>query len=718
MSVMIDKGGLKVDECLVDLVQNNIAPGTGVDPEAFWAGFGKLVLENTARNKALLTQRDEIQKKLDNYHLSGKSLKMPEYKKFLTDIGYLLPEGEPFTVETSKVDPEIATIAGPQLVCPVDNPRFILNAANSRWGSLMDALYGTDVIPQEGELAKGTEYNPKRGQAVFDAMNGFLDEFFPLSGAFYKDVTRFLVEDGKFAALVGSKEVALQDNSQFVGYTLSPEPTSILLCQNGMHFEIKVNRLSTVGRTHPAGLEDVVLESAMSAIADCEDSVAAVDAEDKANVYAVWAGLMKGSLTAAMGAGKVRIMKGDRTWTRPDGGLLVLPGRVVLLIRNVGLHVYTNAVTMPDGAEIPESMLDLAMTSLAAMHDLKKTSGLKNSRTGSIYIVRPKMHGPEEVAFANELFGKVEDLLGLERFTLKMGIMDEERRMTVNLYEAMRAAKNRVVFINTGFLDRTGDEIHTSFHAGPFLPKAEIKQQPWIKAYEDNNVDCGFMTDFSGKGQIGKGMWAAPDNMNQMLKEKIGHPMSGANTAWVPSPTAATLHALHYHRCNVQERQAELRTRKRANVEDILMVPLLRRELDCDEVCAELNNNVQGLLGYMVRWVGRGVGCSKVPDINNVQLMEDRATLRISSQHIANWLHHKIISEEQVMRALKEMAAVVDAQNSHDPNYKPMAPHCTNIEFQAAVDIIFNGKDIPNGYTEGLLTKHRRAYKAQAAAPL
>ena len=715
---MIDKGGLKVDECLVDLVQNNIAPGTGVDPEAFWAGFGKLVVENAPRNKALLVQRDEIQRQLDNYHQSGKPLKMPDYKKFLTDISYLLPEGKPFKVETSNVDPEIATIAGPQLVCPVDNPRFILNAANARWGSLMDALYGTDVIPQEGMLAKGNEYNPKRGQAVFDTMNGFLDEFFPLSGACYKDVTKFLVQDGKFAALVGSKEVALQDTSQFVGYTLSPEPKSILLCQNGMHFEIKVNRLSTVGRTHPAGLEDVVLESAMSAIADCEDSVAAVDAEDKANVYAVWAGLMKGSLTAPIGAGKVRTMKGDRTWTRPDGGQLMLPGRVVLLIRNVGLHVYTNAVTMPDGAEIPENMLDLAMTSLAAMHDLTKTSGPKNSRTGSVYIVRPKMHGPEEVAFANQLFGKVEDLLGLERFTLKMGIMDEERRMTVNLFEAMRAAKNRVVFINTGFLDRTGDEIHTSFHAGPFLPKEEIKQQPWIKAYEDNNVDCGFMTDFSGKGQIGKGMWAAPDNMKQMLKEKIRHPMSGANTAWVPSPTAATLHALHYHRCNVQERQAELRSRKRANVEDILMVPLLERELDSDEVCAELNNNVQGLLGYMVRWVGRGVGCSKVPDINNVQLMEDRATLRISSQHIANWLHHKIISEEQVLQALKEMAGVVDAQNAHDPNYKPMAPQCTNLEFQAAVDIIFNGKDIPNGYTEGLLTKHRRAFKARAAAPL
>ena len=524
---MINKGGLKVDKRLVDLVQNNLAPGTGVDPEAFWAGFGKLVLENAPRNKALIDKRSAIQKQLNDYHCSGKPLKMPEYRNFLTDISYLLPEGEPFKVETINVDPEISTIAGPQLVCPVDNPRFILNAANSRWGSLMDALYGTDVIPQEGALAKGKEYNPKRGQAVFDAMNGFLDEFFPLAGAHYKDVTKFLVHDGMFAALVGGKEVMLKDATQFVGYTLSPEPTSILLCQNGMHFEIKVNHFSAVGKTHPAGLEDVVLESAMSAIADCEDSVASVDAEDKANVYAVWAGLMKGNLTAPMPGGKVRSMKPDRTWTRPDGGHLTLPGRVVLLIRNVGLHVYTNAVTMPDGAEIPENMLDLAMTSLAAMHDLMKTEGPKNSRTGSMYIVRPKMHGPEEVAFANDLFGQVEDFLGLQRFTLKMGIMDEERRMTVNLYEAMRQAKNRVVFINTGFLDRTGDEIHTSFHAGPFLPKEEIKQQPWIKAYEENNVDCGLRTDFSGKGQIGKGMWAAPDNMKQMLKEKITHPMSG-----------------------------------------------------------------------------------------------------------------------------------------------------------------------------------------------
>jgi len=580
----------------------------------------------------------------------------------------------------------------------------------------MDALYGTDALPEEGGATRGKEYNPVRGQKVFEKTHEFLDEFFPLaSGALYRDVTGFLIKEGKLVVLVDNKEVSLKDASQFVGFTASPEPTSVLLANNGMHFEIKVDRFSPVGKTHPAGVEDVVVESAMSAIADCEDSVAAVDAEDKANVYGVWAGLMKGNLQADMGGGKVRKMNADRTWTKPDGGELTLPGRVVLLVRNVGLHVYTSAVTMPDGSAIPESMLDLAVTSLAAMHDLKKTSGQKNSRAGSMYIVRPKMQGPEEVAFANHLFGRVEDMLGMQRNTLKMGIMDEERRTSVNLFEAMREAKDRVVFINTGFLDRTGDEIHTSFLAGPFLPKAEIKQQKWIQAYEDNNVDCGLVTELSGKGQIGKGMWAAPDNMKQMLKEKIGHPMSGANTAWVPSPTAATLHALHYHRCNVFSRQAELRGRPRANVEDILTVPLLKRKLDGDEVRAELNNNVQGLLGYMVRWIQHGVGCSKVPDINDVQLMEDRATLRISSQHIANWLHHKIITEEQVMTALRDMAAVVDRQNAKDPSYKPMAPHCDGVEFRAAVDIIFNGKQTPNGLTEALLADARREYKAKAA---
>ena len=692
---------------------SQIAPGTGIDADHFWSAFGKLVIENGPKNKALLDKRDAIQAKLDEYHKAGKTLETSEYKKFLVDIGYLVQEGAPFKVGTANVDPEIATIAGPQLVCPVDNPRFILNAANARWGSMMDALYGTDALSEEGGATKSTQYNPVRGQKVFEQTHGFLDEFFPLAdGATYQDVTGFLVKDGKLVVLVESKEVALKDVAQFVGYTASPEPNSVLLRQNGMHFEIKVDRYSSVGKTHPAGVEDVVVEAAMSAIADCEDSVAAVDAEDKANVYATWTGLMKGSLTAPIGGGKVRTMNPDKAWTKPDGGEISLPGRVVLLIRNVGLHVYTNAVTLQDGTEIPESMLDLAITSLAAMHDLNKNDGQKNSRTGSMYIVRPKMHGPEEVAFVNDLFGKVEDMLGLKRYTLKMGIMDEERRTSVNLYECMREAQNRVVFINTGFLDRTGDEIHTSMEAGPFLPKAEIKLQPWIQAYEDNNVDCGLQTELSGKGQIGKGMWAAPDNMKQMLKEKIGHPMSGANTAWVPSPTAATLHAMHYHRCNVQERQAELRGRPRNNVDGILQVPLLKRKLTPEEIHAELKNNAQSLLGYMVRWVQMGVGCSKVPDANDVQLMEDRATLRISSQHIANWLHHKIVSKEEVMKALKDMAAVVDRQNANDPAYKPMAPHYDGLEFQAAVDICFTGRNIPNGYTEELLANFRRAYKA------
>jgi malate synthase len=579
---------------------------------------------------------------------------------------------------------------------------------------LLDALYGTDVLSEEEGTTRGQDYNPERGQKVFGVTHSYLDEIFPFDGVCYGDVVKFSVQGGE---LIANGKTKLKTPSQFVGYSGSEqEPSSVLLANNGMHFDLQIDRNSPVGKAHPAGLKDVVVESAMSAIADCEDSVAAVDAEDKANVYGVWAGLMKGNLQADMGGGKVRKMNADRTWTKPDGGELTLPGRVVLLVRNVGLHVYTSAVTMPDGSAIPESMLDLAVTSLAAMHDLKKTSGQKNSRAGSMYIVRPKMHGPEEVAFANHLFGRVEDMLGMQRNTLKMGIMDEERRTSVNLFEAMREAKDRVVFINTGFLDRTGDEIHTSFLAGPFLPKAEIKQQKWIQAYEDNNVDCGLVTELSGKGQIGKGMWAAPDNMKQMLKEKIGHPMSGANTAWVPSPTAATLHALHYHRCNVFSRQAELRGRPRANVEDILTVPLLKRKLDGDEVRAELNNNVQGLLGYMVRWIQHGVGCSKVPDINDVQLMEDRATLRISSQHIANWLHHKIITEEQVMTALRDMAAVVDRQNAKDPSYKPMAPHCDGVEFRAAVDIIFNGKQTPNGLTEALLADARREYKARFPA--
>ena len=463
LSMMLDKGGLKVDQRLAELVEKEIAPGTGVEPEHFWKAFGKIVIENAPVNKALLDKRDRIQKQLDDYHLAGKSMEMKEYKKFLQEIGYLMPEGAPFKVETSNVDPEIATIAGPQLVCPVDNPRFILNAANARWGSLMDALYGTDVVSEEGGATKGKQYNAVRGQRVFEMTHQFLDEFFPLDSASYKDVTGFLIKDGKLVISIGGKQVSLKTPAHFVGYKSAPEPTSILLAHNGLHFEIKVDRFSPVGKTHPAGVEDVIVESAMSAIADAEDSVAAVDAEDKANVYRSWAGLMKGSLKADMGGGKARAMNADRSWTRPDGGELTLPGRVVLLVRNVGLHVYTNAVTMPDGAEIPESMLDLAITSLAALHDLKRNSGQRNSRTGSMYIVRPKMHGAEEVAFVNELFGKVEDMLGLKRFTLKMGIMDEERRMTVNLYEAMRQAKNRVVFINTGFLDRTGDEIHTSF---------------------------------------------------------------------------------------------------------------------------------------------------------------------------------------------------------------------------------------------------------------
>jgi len=717
LSARVDFGNLKVDAKLAALVKDEIAPGTGVDVAAFWASFDKLMSDLGPKNAALLKKRDDLQKKIDDWHLANKGAPkdMAEYKAFLTDIGYLVPPKTDFTVGTANVDPEIASVPGPQLVCPIDNARFILNAANARWGSLLDALYGTDVISKEGGAEPGKSYNPVRGAKVFDELHKLLDEIFPLAGGSYADATLFAVKDGKLVVTIDGSETGLKDAAQFAGFNeTGGAVSSVLLKNNGLHFDVVIDREHPVGKAHKAGVRDVVAESATSAIADCEDSVAAVDAEDKITCYRNWNGLMRGTLSASMDKGGKTVVRGmnpDRVYTTPSGGSLTLPGRVVLLVRNVGFHIYTDAVTY-NGEKVPEHFLDAFVTALCSKNDLVDRPGLKNSRTGSMYLVKPKMHGPEEVALATELFGRTEEALGLPHQTIKMGIMDEERRTSTNLGACMYEAKDRVAFINTGFLDRTGDEIHTSFEAGPFLPKDEIKKQVWIKAYEDNNVDTGIAVKLSGKGQIGKGMWAAPDNMKQMLKEKIGHPMAGANTAWTPSPTAATLHALHYHRCDVFARQAEIAKRPMAKVEDILTIPLLTRKLNAEEVQKELDNNIQGLLGYVVRWVGQGVGCSKVPDIHDVQLMEDRATLRISSQHVANWIAHGVTTKEQVMETMYKMAAIVDQQNANDPNYVPMSPNFDGIEFQAACDMIFLGKETPNGLTEATLIRRRREHKA------
>jgi malate synthase len=723
MSPRIECAGLMVDAALHALLVDEIAPGTGIDPDAFWEGVATIWKTLGPENQRLLAERDRLQAQIDQWHRDhrGDAWNAEAYEAFLRDIGYLHPEPAPFEITTSQVDPEIALIAGPQLVVPVMNARYALNAANARWGSLYDALYGTDAIPEDDGAVRGGGYNPVRGDRVIAWARDFLDEHFPLTGGLHRDATCYTIDSGTLqVALTTGASVSLADTSQLVGYTGdSDTPSSVLLKHHGLHVEIQIDREHPVGATDMAGVKDICLESALTTIQDCEDSVAAVDAEDKVVVYRNWLGLMKGDLTDTFKKGDANLtrrLNPDRKFTTPEGGTLTLPGRSLLFVRNVG-HLMTNpAIVDTAGNEIPEGFMDGLFTTFCALHDLRGTGERKNSRTGSMYIVKPKMHGPKEVSLTVELFSQIEDLFELPRNTLKVGIMDEERRTTVNLAECIRRASERVVFINTGFLDRTGDEIHTSMEAGAVTAKTAMKAETWITAYEDWNVDTGLACGLKGKAQIGKGMWAMPDLMAEMLTSKIGHPNAGASCAWVPSPTAATLHVTHYHRVAVAEVQSALCGQRRRSLTELLTIPLGdTAALSAETIQQELDNNAQGILGYVVRWVEHGVGCSKVPDIHNVGLMEDRATLRISSQHIANWLHHGVVSEDQVKASLARMAAVVDGQNRADPNYTPMTGNLDASEaFQAASELVFSGTAQPSGYTEPVLHARRLAFKAKS----